>query len=282
MLAHSLLRPSWFQLREVLSSPDQLSSARPNQRIPSEPISHVSAARTSAQSNARRCTIPRGATGGGTQLPHSPVALRWHREGHLPNARVLLALLEGLRDDWSGVSVVELGAGTGAVSVALGKLGARVVATDYDVAVLKNLRRNIHLNGVTGQVKAMRWDWEEDPPADLRLKEAQCCVGSELAFGASWQPLCTALCAVKAASPGAQVLLVLHEREGSAVRKLHEACGKAGLNPRSQRLEVTFDGNHPVIVALQQQSRDEGNEAEGADDAEEPHISLGDIVLFQV
>jgi SAM-dependent methyltransferase len=65
--------------------------------------------------------------------------------------------------------IVELGAGTGLVSLVLGQLLPRlgierplVVATDYHPAVIANLGENIALNyGAAGRVKACALDWAE-------------------------------------------------------------------------------------------------------------------------
>jgi len=159
-----------------------------------------------------------------------------------PSARVLLSLLESLRSSWEGVRVLELGAGTGVLSVALAKLGASVIATDNDAAVLKNLRQNLHRNNVSHLVQAKRWDWAEGPPDGLRLEGVQMCLGSDLAFGSSFAPLCKALGTLKAANPAVEVLLVLQERDGMAVRMLHEACSLAGLEPRGRALRVCLAG----------------------------------------
>lgn len=63
-------------------------------------------------------------------------------------------------------SVIELGAGTGIVGLTLGKLGAKVVMTDCEQALLDLLQRNIDANSLGGNVRVCRADWAE-PKTDL-------------------------------------------------------------------------------------------------------------------
>lgn len=184
-----------------------------------------------------------------------------------PSARILLSLLKGLRSSWEGIRVLELGAGTGVVSIALAKLGARVIATDNDTAVLKNLRQNVHRNGVSHLVQAMRWDWAEEPPNALCFKDVQMCLGSDLAFGSSYGPLCKALVTMKAANPAIEVLFVLQERDGMAVRRLHEACSIGCLGPRSRALHVCLEGGCVAKVSFQDITT--GNEKQAAETVEQ-------------
>ena len=70
-------------------------------------------------------------------------------------------------------SVIELGAGTGLISLTLGKLlpamnrNARILATDYHAAVLENLKRNVDTNfgSESAVVDTMLLDWATPPPA---------------------------------------------------------------------------------------------------------------------
>lgn len=68
-------------------------------------------------------------------------------------------------------SIIELGAGTGLISLTLGKLlpsmgkKARILATDYHSAVLDNLKTNIATNfGDDAPVDTMLLDWATPPP----------------------------------------------------------------------------------------------------------------------
>ncbi|EPX72691.1 methyltransferase [Schizosaccharomyces octosporus yFS286] len=68
-----------------------------------------------------------------------------------------------------GTRVVELGAGTGLVSILCSKMGASVLATDGDNNVCQGIKRNAHLNGC--DIPVQRLLWGVDPPvyADLVL-----------------------------------------------------------------------------------------------------------------
>ncbi|MCS6989449.1 MAG: methyltransferase domain-containing protein [Chloroherpetonaceae bacterium] len=67
-----------------------------------------------------------------------------------------------------GKRCVELGAGVGAVSVALRKAGASVLATDYSTEALEFIRANALQNGIAldDEFQTMRLDWR-----DARLSE---------------------------------------------------------------------------------------------------------------
>lgn len=62
-------------------------------------------------------------------------------------------------------NIVELGAGTGLVSLVLGKLlrgssTSTIIATDVDSTVIDQLQANIDLNGLSASVKTSNLDWE--------------------------------------------------------------------------------------------------------------------------
>ncbi|KAM5342281.1 hypothetical protein ACJ41O_013247 [Fusarium nematophilum] len=77
----------------------------------------------------------------------------------------------------SHARVIELGAGTGLVSLVLGKLlpilgikDSRIIATDYHPAVLENLQSNIEINDTITPVEACALDWASpslDAPFDV-------------------------------------------------------------------------------------------------------------------
>merc|ERR1711879_1409 len=140
-----------------------------------------------------------------------------------PAAQKFLELLPALRN-WEGCSVLELGAGTGILTIALAKLGARAYSTDCERDVLKNLRFNVHQNGVAGQVDVLRWDWNDQPPEHLPLHQLQCCVGSDLVLGSNSALLCKVLAKLKILAPKIEILLVLHEREALALKAFVEEC----------------------------------------------------------
>ncbi|HSR13336.1 MAG TPA: methyltransferase [Thermodesulfobacteriota bacterium] len=70
--------------------------------------------------------------------------------------------LAGLLDVKKGESVLELGCGSGLLSVAAAKSGAgRVVATDIDPRSLEAAARNVRANGVGGRVEIRAGSWYE-------------------------------------------------------------------------------------------------------------------------
>jgi hypothetical protein len=111
----------------------------------------------------------------------------------------------GPRDLPEHSTVIELGAGTGLVSLALAKLlpivgvgSANITATDYHPTVLENLQANIAtnfpmVNGAKTTVSAMALDWSVPPP-ELRCI-AEFLVASDVVYEpqhASWLRECAA------------------------------------------------------------------------------------------
>eukprot|EP00928_Gymnodinium_smaydae_P091079 TRINITY_DN74783_c0_g1_i1.p1 TRINITY_DN74783_c0_g1~~TRINITY_DN74783_c0_g1_i1.p1 ORF type:complete len:214 (-),score=21.02 TRINITY_DN74783_c0_g1_i1:287-928(-) len=143
----------------------------------------------------------------------------------------LLEELKGLRDSWQDVEVLELGTGCGAIAIGLAKLGAKVYATDFDRGALKNLRFNIHSNGVASRVKVVRWDWHEGLPLDdVPLSNVSYCVGSDLVYGSYMVPgLSKAVLDLRKLNPNLTFRFCLQEREGLPVRELVDACRTSGL-----------------------------------------------------
>ena len=58
-----------------------------------------------------------------------------------------------------GQNVLELGAGTGLLSIYLAHCGAKVLCTDNNGLVFALLKRNLALNKVSGSVQAKKLDW---------------------------------------------------------------------------------------------------------------------------
>lgn len=152
-----------------------------------------------------------------------------------PAAQQLLDTLAALRD-WKGASVVELGAGTGALAIGLAKLGATVYATDFDSDALENLQFNVDCNEVGHQVQVLRWDWADKPPKQIQLAQVEYCVGSEVAYAGNAALLCSAIAQLRASIPEVQVHLMLRERGGRTVHTFVECCKSAGMDVQLEPL----------------------------------------------
>jgi release factor glutamine methyltransferase len=68
-------------------------------------------------------------------------------------------LLDHLREtELNAKSVLELGAGTGLISIFGAKKGAQVIASDIDATAIANIEQNLRANQVTGQVRVITSD----------------------------------------------------------------------------------------------------------------------------
>jgi ribosomal protein L11 methyltransferase len=90
--------------------------------------------------------------------------------GHHQSTRLCLVLLQGR--DLAGQSVLDVGTGSGVLSIAAARLGAALVsAIDVDPDAVENARENVERNGVAGAIEAHVRDFVESPPppADIVL-----------------------------------------------------------------------------------------------------------------
>jgi D-alanine-D-alanine ligase-like ATP-grasp enzyme len=94
------------------------------------------------------------------ELPSGPVRLRLQPGVHVPPPSTLE--LARLLDVRPGERVLELGCGSGVLSLAAAGLGAgRVVAVDLDPAALASATGNAALNGFAGRIETRAGSWYE-------------------------------------------------------------------------------------------------------------------------
>ena len=104
-----------------------------------------------------------------------------------PAARVLLqwlrtTLKESLGSELESSTILELGAGTGFLSLALAQEGVRkVFAAEGDEDAWENLTQNV---GTASQVQPVLWNWEKDSaiPDEIPLHSLHLIVGSDLVY----------------------------------------------------------------------------------------------------
>ncbi|VDB88750.1 unnamed protein product [Peniophora sp. CBMAI 1063] len=165
------------------------------------------------------------------------------------------------------VRVLELGAGTGLVSMTLGKLAQRlslpldVVATDNHPAVLDNLRANVDTNTAPGSrpVRVARLDWTEvfatattganiplslDPALDETFDVI---FGADVVYAPEHSRLLHA-CAARFLRPGGQFHLVVplragHSREVASVEEVFSSS--SGDAPSITRKETVVCEGSP-------------------------------------
>jgi D-alanine-D-alanine ligase len=93
-------------------------------------------------------------------LPTGPIELQIPEGVHVPPPSSID--LAGLLDVQEGEDVLDLGCGSGFLSIAAAKLGARrVVAIDLDPGALQAAAQNAHRNGVSGKVEIRAGSWYE-------------------------------------------------------------------------------------------------------------------------
>ncbi|KAF8303092.1 hypothetical protein DL93DRAFT_2067017 [Clavulina sp. PMI_390] len=104
-----------------------------------------------------------------------------------PAGEVLATYLAHKYPSLEGQSILELGAGTGLVGLAAGKLGAKVLITDQK-PLLETMKQNIALNNVSDCVTAAELNWGEPlvgpglDPSGFSMVLAADCVYFEPAF----------------------------------------------------------------------------------------------------
>ncbi|MCK9197010.1 MAG: class I SAM-dependent methyltransferase [Syntrophales bacterium] len=94
------------------------------------------------------------------QLPSGLVELLIPQAVHMPPPSSIE--LAGLLDVQPGESVLDLGCGSGLLSIAAAKLGARqVIATDVDPSALAAARHNARINGLESRIELREGSWFE-------------------------------------------------------------------------------------------------------------------------
>jgi D-alanine-D-alanine ligase-like ATP-grasp enzyme/methylase of polypeptide subunit release factors len=94
------------------------------------------------------------------QLPTGPIELQTARGVHFPPPSTIE--LAGLLDVREGEDALDLGCGSGLLSIAMAKLGARrVIATDLDSKALQATQINAVRNGVADRIEIRAGSWYE-------------------------------------------------------------------------------------------------------------------------
>jgi predicted nicotinamide N-methyase len=179
-----------------------------------------------------------------------------------PAAPALVRVLE--RPEWrarlqsSASTVVELGAGTGAVGLAASVLGAGAVLVTDLPSVLPTLRHNVRANGLDGCVRCEELSWvasEDELPAAFAPDGAEMVLGSDLlnpVYGEEHAErlavTVAALLSRCAAHRRPVALLAQTERgEGVAERAFRAACARHGLEVALES-RSTQEGALPIHV----------------------------------
>ena len=101
-----------------------------------------------------------------------------------------------VKSSMKGKRILEVGAGTGLVSIYLGRLGAaRILACDYNQIVFDLLKLNIVENEVSDNVEARKFDWGDESHVDaVAAEEWDLVIGADCVFSlAATKPLVACL-----------------------------------------------------------------------------------------
>lgn len=170
---------------------------------------------------------------------------------------------------WHKRRVLELGAGTGLVAIALALEGARVLATDGNAVVVEGARQNVERAGafpLGGQVELGVFDWnsEEDLGRIMEAGPWDAIVGSDLVYPGNANHKCVASNVVnppadvtllrlldRMAGPATEVLLALKDRTGEVARfsSSAEAAGWRLERAASEELMPDFR-DMPALAVL--------------------------------
>lgn len=128
------------------------------------------------------CTLA-GDLGPGGAVWAAGAALATYISSHAPPGR----RSEGEMAPWRGVSVLELGSGTGVAGLAAAAEGADVLLTDKDL-LMPLLTKNIRLNQdqiETGSADCEPFDWAAPPPKEVSGKTWDVVLGADLVLGSA-------------------------------------------------------------------------------------------------
>ena len=138
-----------------------------------------------------------------------------------PAARVLISYLRARPALFAGKRALELGSGSGAVGLAMGRMGAAGVELTDVAAALPLLRSNARRNGMGGEnggddeVRVGTLQWEAELPARILREPPQLVVGSDIVYGVSEKaelPLVRTLVRFASLRPAPTILMAMVDR----------------------------------------------------------------------
>ena len=149
--------------------------------------------------------------------------------GQHPTTHLCLELLSQELKGTSNMSLLDVGCGSGILSLAAAKLGAKVVASDLDLWCIEATKENAHINGVSQNIEAKLvadLDWVKSPfpfvianlMSDLLIRLSSDLAKATQAGGT--------LIVSGISSPRADDVQSALERAGFALKEKHERDGE--------------------------------------------------------
>ena len=138
-----------------------------------------------------------------------------------PAARILISYLRARPALFAGKSALELGSGSGAVGLAMRRMGAAGVELTDVAAALPLLRSNARRNGMGGEnggddgVRVGTLQWEAELPARILREPPQLVVGSDIVYGVSEKaelPLVHTLVRFASLRPAPTIVMAMVDR----------------------------------------------------------------------
>ncbi|URD75165.1 Putative methyltransferase [Musa troglodytarum] len=131
-----------------------------------------------------------------------------------PCSKVLAEYIWQQRSRFSGVSVVELGAGTSLPGLVAAKVGANVILTDnsYQAEVLDNMKRICDFNKLNCEILGLTWGEWDEPMFNLH---PQIVLGADVLYDSTdFDDLFATVAFLLENSPGSVFMTTYHNRSG--------------------------------------------------------------------
>ena len=141
-------------------------------------------------------------------------------------------------DSWKGKIGVELGAGLGLPSIVASNLGAKMIATDGDDAVLQLLRTNTDCNAPSCRVKKLSWGSAEPLAMLKRKREPDFVLAADVVYGSDLEQWSALVKTIKGLSGSNTLVLIANVHRYPVGHPNSEGTDGAFYEALSKKFEV--------------------------------------------